>query len=69
MDLQGDGAMMSESYAKKIYIPKMLNIEAIMELNKTERETMLSLITSNSSMRSEISVMLETKGILTNVPE
>tara|TARA_R110000772_G_scaffold9601_2_gene31414 strand:+ start:778 stop:1014 length:237 start_codon:yes stop_codon:yes gene_type:complete len=61
---------MSESpTSEKRYIPKMINIDSLMDLTNKERKVMTSLITSNSSMSSEIRVMLETKGIITNISE
>jgi|VirMetMinimDraft_7_1064189.scaffolds.fasta_scaffold07690_9 hypothetical protein len=60
--------LVSDSHEKR-HIPKMINIDSLMNLNEKERKTMISLITSNSSMSSEIRVMLETKGIITNITE
>ena len=60
--------LVSDSHEKR-HIPKMINIDSLMNLNEKERKTMISLITCNSSMSSEIRVMLETKGIITNITE
>tara|TARA_R110000772_G_scaffold81439_1_gene173196 strand:- start:5960 stop:6193 length:234 start_codon:yes stop_codon:yes gene_type:complete len=50
----------------KEHIPQMISFKAIMELPKSERDVVLSLINSNGNIRNEIEVMLETKGILVN---
>tara|TARA_R110000772_G_scaffold81439_1_gene173197 strand:- start:6208 stop:6453 length:246 start_codon:yes stop_codon:yes gene_type:complete len=45
------------------YIPKQINLDAIMDMNEDERTALLSLMNSNGSFRYEIRNMLDTMNI------
>lgn len=54
-----NGPMMS-----KRYIPKQFDFDALMDLDKDQREVVLSLINSNGSFRDEVRVMLDSMGLI-----
>lgn len=58
--------MMKEQISKKILKFKKVNIDALMELNPSEREVILQLMGGKSYIKPEIKKMLETKNIITS---
>ena len=58
--------MMKEQISEKILKRKKVNIDALMELNPSEREVILQLMGGKSYIKPEIKTMLETKNIITS---
>lgn len=58
--------MMKEQISKNIPKRKKVNIDALMELNPSEREVILQLMEGKSYIKPEIKQMLETKNIITS---